>query len=280
MGLVKRQLEDMQEERKDEWIREYLGVDEDNELDECSEEYCDAEYQYDELQDHLADEAAYKYELEEEQQREIEWLKRNPHLEIFKNYCRALDSILSLNTVENNETLIKMQVAYSVTILESCVSEMLKSVVLSSDAFLKNAITHVKGLNETSVSLKEVLNDGLIVEKRVVNFLSEMLYHHIPKVLNTYQAILQCPQPKGLPLGELIKLTTLRHDIVHRDGKTTGGNQIVLSSKDVDNSVSHVRIFLTIISGYISSSIVVNLKKVEEEERNKRNEFLKNLPPF
>lgn len=154
MGLVKRQLEDMQEERKEEWIREHLGLDEDDEIDELSIEYGEAEFQFHEYQDHLADEAAYQFALEEEQEREIEWLKSNPHLDIFKNHSRSLESIISLNTIENSETLIKMQVAYSVTILESCLSEMLKSVVLSSDFYIRNAVSHVKGLKDTTVSLK------------------------------------------------------------------------------------------------------------------------------
>lgn len=280
MGLVKSLLDDMQEERKEEWIREHLGLDEDSELDELSIEYRDAEFQFHEYQDHLADEAAYQFELEEEQEREIEWLKKNPHLNIFKNYSSALEAVLSLNTIENNETLIKMQVAYSVTILESCLSEMLKSVVLSSDCYIRNAVSHVKGLKETTVSLKEIIDDGSIIERRVINFLSDMLYHQIPKVLNTYEVILQATQPKGLQLGELIKLTKLRHDIVHRDGKTIEGKKISLTSNDVDNSVSLVRGFLAIISGYISSAIIANHNKLEEEERLIREEFLKGIPPF
>lgn len=59
MGLVKSQLDDIQEERKEDWIRDYMGLDEDDELDELSSEYLEAEYQYQELQDHLADEAWY-----------------------------------------------------------------------------------------------------------------------------------------------------------------------------------------------------------------------------
>lgn len=280
MGLVKSLMDDMQDERKEEWIREHLGLDEDSELDELSIEYRDAEYQFQEYQDHLADEAAYQFELEEEQEREIEWLKSNPHLNIFKNYSRALESIISLNTIENNETLIKMQVAYSVTILESCLSEMLKSVVLSSNCFIRNAVFHVKGLNETTVSLKDILDDSSIIERQVMNFFSGMLYHQIPKVLNVYEVVLQTTQPKGIRLGDLINLIKLRHDIVHRDGKTVEGKKLSLTSNDVDNSVSLVRGFLSIISGYISTAIIANLKKIEEEEDLKKEAFLKNIPPF
>ncbi|HFF9520081.1 TPA: HEPN domain-containing protein [Serratia marcescens] len=280
MGLVKSLLDDMQEERKEEWIREHLGLDEDSELDELSIEYGEAEFQFHEYQDHLADEAAYQFELEEEQEMEIEWLKKNPHLDIFKNYSSALEAVLSLNSIENNETLIKMQVAYSVTILESCLSEMLKSVVLSSDRYIRNAVSHVKGLNDTTVSLKEILDDGSIIEKRVMNFFSDILYHQIPKVLNIYEVVLQAKQPKENRLGELVKLIKLRHDIVHRDGKTIEGKRIPLTSNDVDNSVNLVRVFLTIVSGYISSAIITNEEKYEEDEKLKREDFLKSMPPF
>lgn len=273
MGLVKSQLDDMQEERKDDWIRDYIGLDEDDELDELSADYLEAEYQYQELQDHLADEAWYQFELEQEQEREIEWLKRNPHLTIYNQYLRSLNSVLSLNSIQGNEALLKMQVAYCVTILESCLSEMLKSVVLSSRGFLENAVSNVKDLQNSTVSLKEVLKESNIIEKRVMNHLSELLYHNIPKVLNTYQAVLNTPKPKGIQLSEVIKLTSLRHDIVHRDGKSLDGVKMSLSEKDVTASVKLVREFLTAVSQYITSAVDERHQKIELQR-------LKEIPPF
>ena len=91
---------------------------------------------------------------------------------------------------------------------------------------------------------------------------------------------MQATQPKEKRLGELIKLINLRHDIVHRDGKTIEGKIIPLTSNDVDNSVTLVQSFLAIISGYIFSAIIANDKKFEEEEKLKREAFLKSMPPF
>lgn len=113
-----------------------------------------------------------------------------------------------------------------------------------------------------------------------MDFLSNILYHQIPKVLEIYEVVLQATQPKEKRLGELIKLINLRHDIVHRDGKTIEGKRIPLTSNDVDNSVNLVRVFLTIVSGYISSAIITNEEKYEEDEKLKREDFLKSMPPF
>lgn len=166
-----------------------------------------------------------------------------------------------------------MQVAYCVTILESCLSEMLKSVVLSSGDFLANAVTNVKDLQSSTVSLKELLKESNIIEKRVMSHLSDLHYHNIPKVLNTCEAVLKTPKPKGLQLSEVIKLTKLRHDIVHRDGKSIDGIKISLSEKDVNASVKVVSEFLTDVSQYITSA-------VDEWHQNIEQQRLKEIPPF
>ncbi|MEG3899842.1 MULTISPECIES: hypothetical protein [unclassified Microcoleus] len=52
----------------------------------------------------------------------------------------------------------------------------------------------------------------------------EVIYHNLPKVSKMYEATLGLLFPS---ISELQKDISVRHDIVHRNGKTQEGNEII-----------------------------------------------------
>lgn len=263
MGRMKELLIDQYQESKEEWIRDWLGLEPDDTGDEHSAEWIEAELEFESHQDYLADKAAYEYEIELEQQQEIEWLKANPHVDIFKSYSRSLQEITKIDNGSNNRQLILMQVAYTVTIMESCLSEMLKSLVISSSDYMRNALCNIEELKERNFSLLSAydLESKLPIEKIVLDCLSEMLYHNLPKVMKVYAAILNNRYPKDMDLSALMKLASLRHDIVHRDGKKKDGTRIIITSDDVIKYIDMVRSFLSIMNVYITSAVKIDQDK-------------------
>jgi len=63
-------------------------------------------------------------------------------------------------------------------------------------------------------------------------------------------------------LSALMKLASLRHDIVHRDGKKKDGTRIIITSDDVIKYIDMVRSFLSIMNIYITSAV-----KIEQDKR-------------
>ncbi|MGP3252681.1 HEPN domain-containing protein (plasmid) [Serratia marcescens] len=203
-------------------------------------------------------ESFYEYMRElQDQAKEIEWLKKNPHLDIFSNYARTLDYLLSLKDFDNADFLVKMQFSYSVTVLEACLSEMLKSLVLTSGFYIRNALANIPELQKSTVSLLEAYDyqDKSEIEKAVITYLSKVLYHNIPKVIALYSSILGIDKPIHINIENIVKIIALRHDIVHRDGKTIDGDVINISYDDLNDFVFDIKNFLENMHQLISDSV-------------------------
>ncbi len=210
VGATKDWVMQVEESRREEWIRERLSSPD---LEEDSEEWQLLEKDYDEYQDFLSDMAMEEYENEK-------WLKQHPHTEIYKIAINLLEQIKEEGKQSTSEVFIKMKIAYIVTIMENCLSEMIKSVVLSHNRYVENAIRNINELKAKNISLSELINKESNANKYVQEYLSDILYHRIQLVVEIYKAVLQPKQYPRFPLKNINELMKLRHDIVHRNGKT------------------------------------------------------------
>lgn len=150
-----------------------------------------------------------------------------------------------------SESLLKMTYSYSVTLMETCLGDMIKGVVLSDEHFLKNAITSVTDLKAIKLSLMDFYSDGDIVRKIVLNTLSDYLYHKIEKIVSVYSAILGEKTPDNVRnnMPSVISISKVRHDIVHRNGMDKDGNYVALNKavliqamKDINEFVGNMKV--------------------------------------
>ncbi|WKL82055.1 MULTISPECIES: hypothetical protein [Raoultella] len=245
MGSMKKWAMIRVESEREEWIRARLSSPD---LEEDSEEWQLLEKEYDDYQQLIEDEAYNEYE-------EQKWLEENPHTTIFDTSISLLKEIEEEGKIHKNETFIKMQISYSITIMESCLSEMIKSVVASHEIYMSNAIKNIDELKGKNIPLSDLLNKQNTPEKYVQEYLSGLLYHKISKIFEVYKAILQPGKRIHVDMSDVIKLTRRRHDIVHRNGKTVNGDAILFEYKDLESTFSIVKRFLISMKEIISDAI-------------------------
>ncbi|KNC88283.1 hypothetical protein [Trabulsiella odontotermitis] len=245
MSATKEWLFDVEESRREEWIRERLS---NPDLDEYSEEWQQLEHDFNDYQDFLADMAQEEYE-------EQSWLKQNPHTTIYDSAITVLQEIIEEAKQHRSESFIKMQISYSVTIMESCLSEMLKSIALSNDRYVVHAINNIKELKNKSVPISDLLSEENTASKYVQDYLSGILYHKILQVVEVYKAVLQPQNYESFSLKDVLALTRLRHDIVHRNGKTTEGMTHNFTSEILEKAFETVNTFITHMKDLISSAV-------------------------
>ncbi len=70
----------------------------------------------------------------------------------------------------------------------------------------------------------------------------EVLYHNLPKVSKMYEATIDIVFPN---FSEIQKAISIRHDLVHRNGKTKEGKEIIIDDMMVDDIISKVESFIT-----------------------------------
>jgi len=239
LSSIKEHLLEIQEQKANEWIRERLS---DDSLDEKSEEYLQLSEEYSDYQEHLWEEAEW--------QAELQWLKKNGSSSMHKLFVSELDAlkIMADSNFNNRKKMafilhtnivVKMSYAYAVTLLESFLGDTLKSLISQDDHFLKNALRKFKVLK--NVKLTDLAETDLDVKSLVLKSVSDVLYHNIPHVVEMYEQVLGTKL--DIDISKIVKVTKLRHDIVHRNGKTIDGNMISLNAQDFTQAIDDIKEF-------------------------------------
>ncbi|HFG1585809.1 TPA: hypothetical protein ACGFXP_003531 [Vibrio cholerae] len=239
MSTIKDYLFEMQEKYIDDWIRERLS---DDSLGEDSEEYQELAEEYSNYQEHLREEAEW--------QAELKWLKENGSSDIHQSFINELDALKvmadsNFNNPQNiafvlhTNIVVKMSYAYAVTLLETFLGDTLKSLVSQDEQCLKNALRKFKILK--SVKLTDLADTDLDVRSLVLKYVGDVLYHNIPNVVEMYEQVLN--RKLDIDISNVVKITKLRHDIVHRNGKTIDGSTISLSAQDFTHAIDEIKEF-------------------------------------
>lgn len=69
----------------------------------------------------------------------------------------------------------------------------------------------------------------------------EIIYHHLPRVKNIYKSTLDIDLGN---ISELMECISIRHDIVHRNGKDKDGNLQNINKEDIVRLASIVSDFI------------------------------------
>lgn len=242
MSATKRYLEEIQaEEEMNEWIRSQvdLGVEEgDPEWEEFKDEYLT--------------------KREEWYEDELEWYsdQQTP----FDDFIEQIEQVRT-SGVPSSPTTIKMKYAYSVTLMESCLGDMLKSLIFSDERYLVNALNNVTDLKNIKISLIESYQVKDIVKKNVLNTMSGFLYHNIVKIVPIYCSVLGEKTPENIKnkMEEVIKIISIRHDIVHRNGKDTDGNEHELSDQIFISALQNIKDFVQCMHMFVESTKISHI---------------------
>ncbi|MCD1598215.1 hypothetical protein [Rheinheimera aquimaris] len=233
MGRMSDLMIDMANESADDWINERL---EDKNADEDSEEYRYWADQYYALQEHLHGQAELEFELK--------WLKEHGSSEIHKIFIEELHELKKIigtrGSVNKPYLILRMAYSYAVTLLETFLSDSIKSLVTSDDKFFKNALK-VDELSKAKYSLEFLALNEMNAKGLAVKELSSILYHNIPKVIRTYEAVLG--KRLNIDMSQVDVITKIRHDIVHRNGKTKDGTLVHIDEEKILASIESIEIF-------------------------------------
>lgn len=250
MGSMKEYFIDLQIKRAEEWIRERLS---DESLDESSEEWQRLENEYSDYQEHFYEKAEW--------QAEIKWLKENGSSNIYKFFFYELNSLKEMATESLNESkniaflscsnlIIKMAFAYAVTLLEAFLGDTLKALITEREDFLHNALRNVDEISKAKYTLSELSESGSNISDLAVKQVNEILFHNIPKVKVVYEQVLGVKLE--IDLSKVSKITSLRHDIVHRNGYSKDKKPLNLNAQDLYQAIDDIKVFATSLQKQIN----------------------------
>lgn len=248
MGLAKRAMQEMEEEEElNEWLRNNvdLGVEQgDEEWEELKEKVLSGEVSmYDN-----------SYWDKQDYEEELYWLsKEGRPFPVFVEQIKSINMALSHDT---STLILKMKFSYIVTLMESCLGDMLKGFVFNDKQFIVNALKGVKELKDMKLNLIEIYQTDNIINKSIFKVLSGYLYHNVEKVAQVYQSIVGKTLPVNCieKVGDIVKIVSLRHDIVHRNGFDIEGNERELTVEIYSKAVQDVVGFVEAMHLYLESA--------------------------
>ncbi|MCB2426903.1 hypothetical protein [Methylophaga pinxianii] len=246
MGHFKELWQDLQQEDRDEWIRNRLDNDE---SDEYAEEWQELSRKYDDWMEHLLETA----QIDED----FDWYRNQAYSSIYEQFqieISRLKLIIGQNYNYDEElTFCKMVFAHAVTLLETYLGDSVKYLVLSEEKYLKNAINKIDELKKAKFSLIDIHYQKDGVQGFVLIELSKVMYHNISKVKRILESIIDTPLEIDISMVGYI--ASVRHDIVHRNGRSIDGESIDLHPELVNEAISGIESFAKQLQFKINEAI-------------------------
>lgn len=129
-----------------------------------------------------------------------------------------------------------------ITAMETYLSDAFINSVVPDKELMRRFVETTPEFKAEKISLSDVYKAAEEIEHKAKSYLVDVVWHNLGRVKPMYKAILGIEF--NSEMGDLVKAILKRHDIVHRNGKTKSGEDIVLTKNDVAELVSKVEHFI------------------------------------
>lgn len=165
---------------------------------------------------------------------------------LFENFVLAPDLEISLN---------KLLFVNIITCLETYLSDALINSVLDNECYLKKFVENFKDYTETSFKLSDIYKKFENLKKLVKEDLYKLMYHNIFKIKPIYKTTFDIDFPENI--SDVAKKISMRHHLVHRNGKDQNGNQIIITKEELNQTYNLIFDFVKKIDNQFKTKITV-----------------------
>lgn len=174
-------------------------------------------------------------------------LSENEYFKAFNNNIQHVNEILASAEKMNGEAkthLFGLLYVSVITAIETYLSDTFINIVLNDDENLRTFVENNKEFAKRTFKLSEVFSKHDEIKNDVKKYLISQLWHNLEKIKPMYKATLDIDFPSNL--GSIFRAISIRHDLVHRNGKNKNGNYVVITKENIE-------ILITDASSFIAS---------------------------
>jgi hypothetical protein len=168
----------------------------------------------------------------------------------FKN---SVDNIRLLAEIEVPQHLkqhfLQMLHVSIITSLEAFLCEACTNSLFANQELLHKFVESYPEFSKRKIPFNTIFQSIKSIESYIRNYLVRIVWHNLDKVESIYECVWGKFPKNRRKLKDAI---TLRHDIVHRNGKTEDGTEIALDEKDVQSLIDNVSGFVDEINEIIT----------------------------
>lgn len=238
------------------------GLDKDNQVWFNPNDFEDDFDEYDRYDD---------YDYEEQ----YETIISNKHY--YDSFQQEIENLRKLNQIKIDNGLLpilKRQLYVSaIGTLETFLSETFINQTDENKEYYKNFIETFPPFKDQVFSLRNIFRQYEKLDKTVKKAMLEVIYHNLDKVQNMYKTTFKIDFPE---IGELSKAVAIRHDLVHRNGKTKDGIEVEIDKTKIDELIENISQFVETISLSLNLKGIL-VKKNHKETTDTKDESIKDL---
>lgn len=176
--------------------------------------------------------------------------------ETFIKLKTTIENIKKLLLINSGEELVQKLLnnqcyVNAISTLETFLSEKLINEIFNNSEYKKQFVLTHPAFKEMKFNLSEIFKKIDDLDDIVKKLLLEQIYHNLPVVSNIYKSTLFIIFPD---IGDMMKAISIRHDLVHRNGKTKEGVEINILKEDVEALCDNIINFASLIEEEIESS--------------------------
>lgn len=166
--------------------------------------------------------------------------------EFYQNFAGAILDIEKLIETKVDDSVLptfrRLLFVNVITAMETYLSDAFINAVVNSPQLMRRFVETTPEFQAEKIPLADVFKAMAQVEQRAKSYLADVVWHHLHRVKPMYHETLNIEFPADM--GPLFRAVLLRHDIVHRNGKTKNGREIIVTAAEVSNLIHHVEGFI------------------------------------
>jgi hypothetical protein len=161
-------------------------------------------------------------------------------------FQEEIENLEGLNEVElpdkNLETILKRQIFIGVIgTLETFLSDTFINLIMDNDNYFKNFVETYPEFKQRKFELRHIFVEESHIKETVRKVLIDIIYHDLHKVGKMYADTFKIEFPK---IGPLMKIILSRHDLIHRNGKTKDGQDVIVDKQTIIAMIEKVNKFV------------------------------------
>jgi hypothetical protein len=150
----------------------------------------------------------------------------------FLHEVKNLEQLLAINLKEDDvkEILLRQIFISMIGALETYLSDTFINKVIESNHYLETFVETHPVFQKQKFSLSDVFQERREIEEKARSVMVETIYHKLPAVKRMYEDTFSISFPD---ISVMQNFIIQRHDLVHRNGKTTDGEKVPVSEKTI-----------------------------------------------
>ena len=165
-------------------------------------------------------------------------------------FQEEIENLERLNETEledkSLETILKRQIFSGVIgTLETFLSDTFINLTIDNDEYFRNFVESYPDFRQRKFELRHLYVEQDRIKETGKKIMIDIIYHDLPKISKMYASTFKIEFPS---IGPLMKSILTRHDLVHRNGKTKDGTDVLIDKAAITDLIAKVRPFVADIA--------------------------------